>query len=364
MKVLHLYKTYSPVSFGGVESFIKELCTGLYKKGVSNDLLICAKKPLRPYSCDPKAENIFWVGGLFSLASCPVSMSYISKFKRLVNECDVVHLNFPYPMADLAVLFHLPKDKPLVITYHSDIYRQKILKYFYTPLMSRTLSRANAIVCTSKNYMKSSRVLQRYESKVKCIPLAIDDFSFQLMRSKSVPINFPEAGFILFIGQYRHYKGIEYLIEAFKSLDHQLVLVGVSESDIKCGISVPPNVLFLGKTSDHEKNTLLRNCRALVLPSINRAEAFGIVLLEALSFGKPLITTDLQTGTSFVNRDGYTGVVVPPKDPVALAKAVEKIYDDDLYDYYSGNCKAWCEENFSLSTMIESYFSLYNNLMV
>ena len=312
MKILQVYKTYLPETFTGVERVIWELAEGGPRFGDEHRVLTLSRHPSPGLQVD--SHSVFQAKRDVLLASSGFSAAAIGLYRQLWETSDVVHFHFPWPMMDLLHL-SLPhrRRKPAVVTYHSDIVRQKMLGQLYAPLGHWFLNSVDSIVATSPNYVETSRVLHRHRGKVSAIPIGLSDRTpppaAVLERWKR---RFPEP-FFLFVGTGRYYKGLSYLMEAAAATRLPVVLAGAIESR-DLGAPVPPNVALVGEVDDADREALLDLSLALVLPSHLRAEAFGVALVEACRAGKPMITCELGTGTSFVNRNGVTGIVVPPAD--------------------------------------------------
>lgn len=224
------------------------------------------------------------------------------------------------------------------MTYHSDIVRQRWLGKAYAPLMWRTLRQMRAIIATSPAYRATSPVLSHpyIRDKVRVIPLGIVEDSYpkaqdiaifdRLRMSSAEP-------FFLFIGVLRYYKGVHFLVRAALGLGAKLVIAGSGPEGKalqNLGKEIgADNVIFAGQITDAEKVALLQRCRALVLPSHLRSEAFGMVLVEAAMFGRPLISCEIGTGTSYVNDHEVTGFVVEPESPDKLRWAMKTLLDEE-----------------------------------
>ncbi|TCQ98197.1 glycosyl transferase family 1 [Neorhizobium sp. JUb45] len=239
----------------------------------------------------------------------------------------------------------------------------------YRPLMHRFLSRVDRIVATSPNYLASSEVLQRYRDKTEVIPLGLDEADYPHASAQlkdGWKARFPRP-FFLFIGVLRYYKGLHTLIEAAKHVDADILIAGEGpvEGDLKnqaarAGLS---NVHFLGPISDLDKAALLQLCTAFVFPSHLRSEAFGLSLVEAAMFGKPMISCEIGTGTSFVNRDGETGIVVPPNSPTGLADAMRRLQSEPrTVAVFSANARQRYNQELRAEVMVDRYCQLYRSL--
>lgn len=368
IKVLHCYKTYYPDTFGGIEQVIYQLAEGGVKENIYASVLVHSPNP-QPVQFEKDHHTVYRVKTTCELASTPFSLSAVSKFRELAQQADIVHYHFPYPFMDF-MHFAAGIKKPSVVSYHSDIVKQKTLAMLYGPLMNRFLSRVDAIVAASPNYVETSPVLKNYRDKVKVIPYGLDTKFYMNPPVENITKwqqRYPQ-GFFLFIGTFRYYKGLHILIEAAKSSDYPIVIVGAGpiEQELKqqaTNLGVE-NIHFVGALGDKDKAALLSLCTAIVFPSHLRSEAFGISLLEGALYGKPLISSEIGTGTTYINIDKLTGLVVPPGDPAALRQAMDRLWDDPEYAQQLGQgAHARFEALFTADKMIESYTELYKSLL-
>jgi rhamnosyl/mannosyltransferase len=331
MRVLHFFKTYWPDTFGGVERTIHAIAKGTAKYGVESDVLSLSKTPLEN-SVEFDGHMAYKAKLDFEFASTGFSREAFGRFRELSQKADIVHYHFPWPVMDIVHLT-VPPGKPTVVTYHSDIVKQKVLLQFYRPLMFRFLKSVDRIVATSPNYLISSNILERFKSKTTVIPLGLDEADYPKADEATLARwrgRLPDR-FLLFVGVLRYYKGVHILLEAAKhnGLDIAIVGSGPMEAELKQAVGQNlHNIHFLGSLSDNDKIALLELCAGFVFPSHLRSEAFGLSLVEAAMFGKPMISCEIGTGTSYVNRDKETGLVVPPNDVDALSKAMKSIWED------------------------------------
>ncbi|NGP19280.1 glycosyltransferase [Devosia chinhatensis] len=322
MKVLHVYKTFAPDDFTGVPRVIHSIAKSL-STCCDNTVLTLADQPAASQPLEVDGYHLYQVKRAGKLYSTDLSISIFGDFRRRAAEADVVHFHHPWPLMDLMQLASCSQT-PSVITYHSDIVRQRLLKPIYAPIMHAFLLQADALVATSPNYLKSSPILQRYRQKASVIPIGIaarDAPDVSLVRHWKSKVG---EGFFLFIGTFRYYKGLRYLIEAARLNGLRVVIVGSGDVG-SLGRNLPDNVTVLGPVSEVDKEALLTLSAAFVFPSHLRSEAFGVALLEAARAGKPMISCEIGTGTSFVNVDGLTGIVVPPANPDALSAAMVQL---------------------------------------
>jgi glycosyltransferase involved in cell wall biosynthesis len=366
MRVLHFYKTYKPDSMGGVEELIGQICSGAAKQGVVSEVLTVSKDTTTVDFGDHLHHRIKLD---IEIASSAFSMAAFKRFSRHAAQADLIHYHFPWPFADI-VHFATRVNKPSVVTYHSDIVRQKVLLQVYKPLRDRFLSSVDAIVATSPNYLATSDVLRRYREKVEVIPIGLDRDSYAPPKEDRLRYWRERVGdkFFLFVGNLRYYKGLHILLDALQGTDFRVVIVGAGpvESELRAQAArlALTQVDFVGPVADDDKIALLTQCRALTFPSHLRSEAFGISLLEGAMFGKPMISTEIGTGTSYVNVAGETGLVVAPSDPMALRAAMQRLWDDEaLVSRMGMAAKQRFEAHFTANAMVNSYVDLYRRLV-
>jgi len=367
MRVLHLSSTYSPDSFGGIETSVHNLCLSLKSLGVENRVMTLTPN-LDTTEIDISGIKVFRAKQSFMIASNRFSFQAIPLFKELIEWADIIHYNYPWPFSDL-LHFYCGVNKKTVVTYHADIVKQKRLKYLYKPLQNAFLRDVTKIVCTSLNYAQSSPNLKRYKEKLEVIPIGIGEEFYP----EPSDVNFNDVkkvvgnDFVLFVGVLRHYKGLNYLIKSIKNLPIRLVIIGDGPLERKLkklanNLGVY-NIHFAGRVSEEDKVALFKLSRAVVFPSINRAEAFGVTLVEGLMYGKVLISTELGTGTSYVNLNGKTGFVVEPKNSLALRDALLKLYNDpSLTKEMECSSRLRYEKLFNSKVMAQKYFELYKSL--
>ncbi len=369
IQVLHVFKTYYPDSLGGVEQVIRQLTSVTASMGVTNKIFTLSRNAgVTPVLYDG-ATKILRSPVDIEVASTPMSLRAFARFREAARKADLIHYHYPWPFGDLLHLL-AGQDKPAVLTYHSDVVRQRLLMPLYRPLMRRFFSKVKAIVPTSPNYLKSSRLLQDYLDKTTVIPIGLNESSYHNPEAERIAHWRSEVGenFFLFVGVLRYYKGLHILLDACAGSNSRVVIVGAGpvEADLKqqaarLGLT---NVEFLGAVSDEDKAALLELCRAVVFPSHLRSEAFGVTLLEGAMHGRPLISSEIGTGSSYVNIDGLTGIVVPPDDPVALRAAMHRLQTDTACaDEMGLRARARFEKLFTAQQMSESYIALYRKVL-
>lgn len=368
MRVLHFFKTYWPDTFGGMERAIHAIACGTSKLGVEPTVLSLSRKP--------EENSVFFDGHWaykalldLEIASTGFSLGAFKRFGELAAQADVIHYHFPWPFMDL-VHFGMRVRKPTVVTYQSDIVKQSTLLQVYRPLMHLFLNSVDRIVVASPNYLETSAVLRRRRAKTVVIPNGLDAKDYPApteARLQQWRARFT-GRFFLFTGVLRYYKGLHVLIEAARLSGYPVVIVGSGPMEqalrAQADASRLSNVHFVGALEEEDKIALLTLCSGVVFPSHLRSEAFGLSLVEAAMFGKPMISCEIGTGTSFINLDKVTGLVVPPADAPALAAAMARMWNDtDMAQRFGQNAVERYESLFTSEKMAISYAKIYQDLV-
>ena len=368
MRVLHFFKTYYPDTTGGIEQVIFQLCQGTRAFGVEGEVLTLSSNPsparlqIADHQVTPVKEN-------FNIASTGFSLQVFRQFKEMAKEADLVHFHFPWPMMDL-VHFATRHGRPTVLSYHSDIIKQRTLLKVYGPLMNQFLKSMDRILVASPNYLSSSETLKPFISKTVVVPYGLDQLAYPKVSSEKLNrlrTIVPEK-FFLFVGVLRYYKGLDSLLNALEGVDYPVVILGSGPQELELKAQAQKlqlcNVLFLGRLDDEEKVCLLQLCYALVFPSHLRSEAFGISLLEASMYGKPMISCEIGTGTTYVNVHEETGLAVPPNSPLALREAMRRLWDNpEEAKRFGTNALARFKELFTAEHMCSRVKQVYNELI-
>lgn len=360
-RVLHVFKTYLPDDFKGIERVIWQIAEGTYSLGVESTVLFLSALQSGPSSVGH--HNTFAARRDLYIASTGLSLSAFSAFARLARTHDIVHYHFPWPMMDLLEL-SVRHGRPRIVTYHSDIVRQRLLGRIYAPLMHRFLGRVEHVVATSPNYVASSPVLARYAHKTSVIPIGLAEAPAP--RPDLVERWRQRVGsrFFLFVGALRYYKGLTYLVEAARLTGLPVVVAGEGEMAADLALAGPPSVAAVGDVSEEDKLALLALSTAFIFPSHLRSEAFGVALLEAARAGRAMISCEIGTGTSYVNVDGVTGLTVAPADAGALAKAMTTLWaDPGLIKAMGRAARQRYQELFTARSMAAAYERRYQSLL-
>jgi rhamnosyl/mannosyltransferase len=391
MHILQLYKDYYPV-LGGIENHLRDLSEALAALGHRVTVLATSLDGRTQVERPLPGLTLIKAARALHLASTPISPAMLRWAGRL--HPDVVHLHFPYPPGDLAYLA-LPQRPPLVVTYHSDVVRQQTLLRAYGPLLAWTLRRAARIIATSPNYIVSSPWLRRHAAKCAVFPSGVDIARFAHVDAAKVAafrshytneergtrneergtshsvhrssflVHRSALPLLLFVGRLRYYKGLHVLLNALPGVPARLLIAGSGPERERLQaqaalLGIADRVHFLGDVSDEDLPTLYHAADVFVLPAHLRAEALGLSQIEAQASGVPCVSTELGTGTSFANRHGETGLVVPPGDPAALARALNTLLADPALRRRMGAvAQRRAAELFSTERMVEGIEGVY-----
>ncbi|MBC7225244.1 MAG: glycosyltransferase [Anaerolineae bacterium] len=366
MRILHVYKDYDPV-LGGIENHIRLLAEGQTARGHKVAVLVTSLTT-RTTVEDRGGVRVIKAGRALTLSSTPISLSLPVYLARL--RPDITHLHFPYPLGEVAHLL-FGRGRPTVITYHSDVVRQQGWLRFYRPFLRRILRRADRIIATSPHYVATSPYLRDVADRCRVIPLGIEVARFAQADPEAVRALRDRFGapLLLFVGRLRYYKGLPHLLRALQGLpEARLVVVGDGpmrsawEAEA-LALNLAGRVHFVGEVGQDELPAYYHACDLFVLPADQRSEAFGAVLLEAMASGRPVISTELGTGTSWVNRHGETGWVVPPADSEALRQAIQRLLEDEpLRQRLGEEARRWAQE-FDVQALVDRVLALYEEVL-
>ena len=328
MHILEVSKLYPPF-WGGIETVVYDISTVLKQEGYDVDVLCVSDKN---ESSEEVIDDVkvYRCASLMHMASTYLSFEFIRVWRKIRTKYDVIHIHLPNPLALLAFyLFRPRKGCKVIVHWHSDIVKQKYLKIPFMPLQKLLLDKCDKIIATTSVYAEASQDLSRYLDKVEVVPIGIDEERMVVAPEMVAEIKQRyDNKFVIFsLGRHVYYKGFEYLIEAAKYLDDNYVILlggqGELTADLKQKIEfhgVADRVKLLGKISAQELPAYFSMADVFCLPSVERSEAYGVVQLEAMACGTPVICTDIQgSGVSWVNKHDVTGRVVPVKNAQALA---------------------------------------------
>lgn len=364
MDILQVNKYYYP-QVGGIENVVRNIAEGLPD---SYSTQVLSTQP-RGFGRNEQHNGveIRKTSSLGAVMSVPLAPTFPAHLRSMSQETDVVHHHIPNPLSTVSQLATSTDDAAVVATYHSDIVRQSTALKLYRPILQRFLDSVDRILVTSKRLLDQSQVLSPYKDKCEVVPLSVD---LTAIDSESPPKFDVETTdpVVLFVGRLNYYKGVEYLIDAIEDVEAELLVAGDGERRSALeqrarDRKVEDRTQFLGYVSDDKLASLYRAADLFVLPSVEPSEAFGIVQLEAMARGLPVINTSLPTGVPWVSQDGETGLTVPPRDPSALADAINELLEDDTRrQEYGRQARKRVERKFSREEMIQRIQRIYQEI--
>ncbi len=371
MKVLHLSKFYAPIT-GGIETVVFELARGARRAGTETDVLCAGTARQTRREQGEAGVQITRAGSWGRLRSTSIAPALVSEASRLIPAYDLIHVHMPDPMAALALWCTQPKAR-VVVHWHSDVVRQRLALQAYRPLQHWLLRRADAIVATSQPYARSSKWLARWQHKVEVIPIGISDIAPPSPEQvRQISDRYGGRHIVFALGRMTYYKGFDLLIDTAAALPDDCVIVvgGAGELLGRHRAEVmrrrlAHKIVFVGRIADAELAAHFAAARLFCLPSTQRAEAYGVVLVEAMALGKPVITTDIPgSAVSWLNQSGVTGYSVPVGDARAITSAVQKIIgDNDTAARQGAAARARYEACLNAEVMVEATMSLHRRLM-
>ena len=360
IKITHVTR-YAYPHIGGIEAVISQINDSLPNEEFEKEVLCCSNTEKSSFENGVKYNRCKF---LFEFAANTISPEFIWKLSRV--NTDILHYHMPFIFAVIAHFIAKPKYKKLYITYHSDIIGyDKIMKPFWF-IYKKFIGQVDKIHVLSPNIIESSKIINPYKEKCVIIPQGINLKD----KSKNEEVNRIKGKYkgkkILFsLGRLVKYKGFIYGIEAMKKVDNAIYLIGGSgplkeifENYIKAN-HLEDKIELLGRIEDGELDNYYKACDIYLFPSIIQSEAFGIVQLEAMKYGKPIINTKLGTGVNYVSIHNETGLTVEPKNSAELANAINKLLkDENLRNIFGENARKRVEDVFDIRKNIEKYQNL------
>ncbi len=362
MKVLHVYRTHYPETQGGIEEHLRQLCRGLRACAVESRILTVS--PQGPFVTEVEGTPVIAARRLIEWSSTGLSLDFPGKLGEQSEWADLVHYQFPWPMADVGQILGRQR-RPYIVSYQSDIVRQRFIEPFYRPLGHRFLAGARAIVASSPVYAASSPWLARHRDRLQVIPLGLDEVAVDPERVEHWRQQVGED-FFLFIGVLRYYKGLHLLIDAARQQQRSVLIVGQGplDKELRAQAAGATHIQFLGHVADADKFALLALARAFVFPSHLRSEAYGLSLVEAAMMGKAMITSDMDSGPCWINVDGETGLCVARDDSRALLAALQRLdRDGDAVQRMGEAARRRYQDVLGSARMCQSYARLYAEVL-
>jgi glycosyltransferase involved in cell wall biosynthesis len=374
MKILQLGKAFPPVKgIGGVEKVIELFYYGLNNNKIDCDVLGVNDK--FKYEIDNYCKNgkVYREKLLKKVQSTYLSLHLIFRLFKISDQYDIIHVHHPDPMSFLSIFLVRPKAK-IVIHWHSDIVRQKVIYFFYQIIEKWMLRRADLILCTTPKYYNGNKTLKPFLKKTDYLVIGYKKDTINLNEHllNSIQNSKTNRKQILFIGRLVYYKGLEYLIKSIsliKSFSY-LCIIGEGEyfdslKKLAKILKVDDKVQFLGNLNEADKIAYLKTSDILVLPSIFKSEAYGIVQVEAMAYGIPVISTKIEgSGIDWVNQNGITGITVPICDENSLAVAIDQILlDPSLHLELSTGAQNRFRQVLTEEVMLKNLLNFYRQIL-
>ncbi|MBW3589235.1 MAG: glycosyltransferase [Actinobacteria bacterium] len=360
MRVLHVFKDYFPPTRGGIEQHINDV---VHSNMDVKFAVLTSCRSRKPMVDDDDGVTVIRTPEIVRLASTPVTPSWRKFLAK--SGADVIHFHSPNPFGELAFLASRTKI-PMVLTYHSDIERNPFLYRFFAPFQRRFLTKADRIIVSSPNLRDSSIALRGHLERIAVIPFGVDP---DLWAPRPPMVDDIRSRFspplIVFLGRLVPYKGVDVLIRAMRGIDARALIVGSgpmrqSLEFLAADLGVDKRVTFIGDVPDELRPAFYHSADVFVLPAYSRAETFGIAMLEAMACGTPVISTELGTGTSWVNQNKRTGLIVEAGSVSALAGAIRVMLSNEEMRKRMGEFAALrVRDHFTKQEMIKALEAVY-----
>ena len=369
MKILQLGKFY-PIR-GGVEKVMEIFTQGLAERGFASDMLCASDDGETEDVVLAEHSRIFRTKSLVKVAATMISPRMILRLRRICSSYDIIHIHHPDPMATLALFLSGYKGK-VVLHWHSDILKQKVLLRFFDPLQRWLIHRADLILGTTPVYVSESPFLKKVQAKTSYLHIGVDPYPWLSDEIKEIRAQYPGKKIIFNMGRLVSYKGYHHLVQMMTLLGDDYVLIiggtGPQREELETyahKLGVDNRVTFLGFVSDKIKPAYFGACDVFCLSSTIKTEAYAIVLVEAMSLARPIVATKIpESGVSWVNEDGVSGVNVPVRDAQALAGAIEHICSSqEHWTRYSRGARQRFYDVFTKDEMINNLIKIYSDLL-
>ncbi|MBI2522163.1 MAG: glycosyltransferase [Bdellovibrio sp.] len=370
-KILQVAKYYFPYR-RGMESVTQSLSEGLAKSGMEVTVLCSMERRWSSMTREIEGVNVVKVPQVGVIASQPLTPTWPDVYKDLAQEADLIHIHCPNPLAELSFLM-APKHCPVVVTSHSETIRQKWLLPFYYPLQKMFLREVDRIIVPTINHIRYGSGLKYMQDKCTLIPFGLDPTCMEkncISNVMSKELLNKYGPYAFFLGRLASYKGLDFLIEAMRDVNHNLIIAGdgPERSRLEALVAqyqLQDKVHFFGNITNQELfRALYHSCQMVVLPSVTPAENFGMIQLEAMCASKPVITTDLKSGVPVVGEPGRTNLIVPPRNPELLSEALNYLFDNPIEAKRMGTMGYQRFLNmYTMEKMIQGHVSLYTELI-
>ncbi len=368
MRILHIVKAYYP-DVGGLETSARQIAEGGAERGHEVTVLCFGDKN---ESVTVNGVKVHRVKPIFNVGSASVSLKYLNMYRKLSREANIIHFHVPNPFGELAFCMFGSHGAKTLCTYHLDPVKPKLFVWIYTKLLRMFMRKVDVICPTSPHYIVSSKIICDFLEKCRTVPLGVDIASFRNVSPERISeaekqVSHLKRPRILFCGRFAYFKGIPCLLDALSTLPEcTLIMVGDGKTRAETEeridkLGLRDRVYLAGLKTGEEYRAYFHVSDIFAFPS-TWPESFGIVGLEALASGLPIITTEIWAGSSYFNEDEKTGIIIPPNDPEALSEAIRRIVSNpELSKKMSENARVRAEK-FSIEKMPERYEAIYKLL--
>ena len=383
LRILQVNKLYYPFT-GGIEAVVQQIAEGLQQVSIMQ-VLVCNTKR-QTIKEKVNGVKVTRTGCIGMLGNLPLSIRFLTEFRKQAKGKDILFFHMPFPIGDVAYWLSGSRKKNIIVWWHSDIVRQKKLLFFYKPLMNWFLKKAVRIVVATEGHIEGSDYLKPFQEKCVKIPFGVreevlkDSTDYLLQqtikekekeieqtaknRQKALQTDREEIRF-LFVGRLIYYKGCDVLLKAFQGIaGAKLVMVGDGplKNQIEQKLAVyhmQEKVELKGWLRDPELFEEYRSCDVLILPSVVKSEAFGLVQIEAMAYGKPVINTRIPSGVPYVSLDKKTGLTVTPGSVEELQQAIRWMIENHRERSAMGRAaRIRVEECFTRKNMLQKLMNL------
>jgi glycosyltransferase involved in cell wall biosynthesis len=367
MRILHAGKFYAPVA-GGIETVLATLCEATADRWEVR--AVVANQGRQTVRERRHGVDVVRVGTLARALSVSLSPGLARALWGQPADCVVLHE--PNPLVGTLLAIHRPAGR-FIVWHHSDIVRPAWANPTYGRLQRAMYRRADCVIVAAPPLAEHSAAV-RAARRVEVIPYGVADPDPALTwldptgAVVRAVARLPEPR-VLYVGRLVYYKGLDVLLRAMTLTDGALVIVGDGPLDGTlrrqiARLGLGDRVVLLGRRTDAEVRGLYQRCDVFVLPSTARTEAFGLVQVEAMLSGVPVISTDLPTGVPWVNEHGVTGLIVPPGDAAALAAALRRLLEDaPLRAKLGDTARERARERFGQARMVERFVEVVESVV-
>lgn len=364
---------YYPPHLGGIEYHLRDLAEGLVSEGRAHVRAIVCNGENRRAEDVVNGVEVVRLPRAVEASSTPIAFGFAREIRAQAESDpspDVFHFHFPYPWGETAWLAARP-DVPMVITYHSDIVRQRTALAAYRPLLDRFLDSADLIIASSPNMIEHSEFLSVRAEKCRHVDFGLHVERFAgdaAVEARAAQLREEHEGrpIVLFVGRLIYYKGADVLVRAMEHVGADLVMIGRGPLEgelrtIATARGIQDRVRFVPPVDDAELAAWYHAADVFALPSVARSEAFGLVQIEAHAAGTPVVSTELTTGVPYANLDGVTGLTVPVGDVGALAVALQRLLiDDATREKFGQQARERALRDFNVRRMVENTLAVYD----